>query len=249
MKRVLISSLLFCLTLCAGAQTIHLLGDSTMGPKRLEGGNIERGWGMMLPAFLDKDIEVINYARGGRSTKSTIASRWWEECKANMKKGDYLFIQFGHNDAKIADTSRYAAPFGAYQDNLRIFCRTALEKGVTPVVLTPICRRWFNDGVLDPNCHGDYPEAARQVARELGVVLIDMTEISYRWISETGDEASKKYFCWFDAGVYECHPEARQDNTHFSIEGAKKVTELICETFPALLPELARHLLPFEKYD
>jgi len=246
MKHFILSILFLAACGVAGAQTIHLLGDSTMSPKNLSGGNIERGWGMMLPDFLDDSISVINYARGGRSTKSTIDNGRWDECKSNMKPGDYLFMQFGHNDKKIEDPSRYAAPFGAYQDNLRLFCRTAIEMGVTPVILTPVYRRWFNDGVLDPNCHGDYPEAARQVAKELGVTLIDMTAITYQWLIDAGEESSKEYFCWFEAGKYECHPAARQDNTHFSIKGAKKMAELVCSTFPELLPELAMHLVHYD---
>ena len=239
--------LLFCaaLLLSAGAQafTIHLLGDSTMSPKNISSGTVDRGWGMMLPNFLDDSVKVINYARGGRSTKSTIAHRHWEEAKTNMKAGDYLFMQFGHNDQKEYDPDRYSPPYGLYQENLRLFCNTALEKGVTPVIITPICRRLFNDGVLDRSNLGDYADAARKVAAELGVALIDANAMTAEWLESLGDEASKPYFCWFEAGKYAFHPEARSDNTHLNVRGARKVAELVCSAFPSCLPELAAHLV------
>lgn len=243
-KKTILSSILL-LTAVSGASgriTIHLMGDSTMSPKNLEGGNVERGWGMMLPWMLDDSVRVINHARGGRSTLSTIDLGHWDEIKSDLRPGEYLFIQFGHNDQKAKDPQRYAPPFGLYQDNLRLFCSTALSRGAHPVILTPVSRRWFVDGMLDEQSLGDYPEAAREVAAELGVPLIDANALTIEWLKSIGDEPSKSYFCWFPAGKYACHPEERRDNTHFNVKGAWKVAELICSTFPSLLPELAEHL-------
>ena len=107
--------------------TIHLMGDSTMADKDLSKGNPERGWGMMFPNFLE-GIDVINYAQNGRSTKSFIDRGLWDNVKANLKSGDYVFIQFGHNDSKESDPERYAAPFGAYQENLRLFVQPLLKR-------------------------------------------------------------------------------------------------------------------------
>ena len=137
--------------------TIHLIGDSTMAPKDLSGGNPERGWGMMFPNFLDDSVKVINYAHNGRSTKSFMTLGHWAKVEANLQKGDYLFIQFGHNDSKQSDTTRYAAAWGAYQDNLRHYIKVAREKGATPVLLTPVSRRWFKADTLDETCLEDYP--------------------------------------------------------------------------------------------
>ena len=217
--------------------TVHLMGDSTMAEKDLSGGNPERGWGMMFQNFLDDSIKVINYAQNGRSTKSFIDRGLWDKVKANLKPGDWLFIQFGHNDAKESDPERYAAPFGAYQDNLRLFVRTAKSMGARPVLLTPVARRWFKENGLDRNCHTDYPAAMAQVAQEENVPLLDITTATLDWLEGLGDEASRQYFM-ISTG--------KDDNTHTVASGARKVTEIICEKIKGQLPELAGHL---RRYD
>ena len=217
--------------------TVHLMGDSTMAEKDLSGGNPERGWGMMFQNFLDDSIKVINYAQNGRSTKSFIDRGLWDKVKAKLKPGDWLFIQFGHNDAKESDPERYAAPFGAYQDNLRLFVRTAKSMGARPVLLTPVARRWFKENGLDRNCHTDYPAAMAQVAREENVPLLDITTATLDWLEGLGDEASRQYFM-ISTG--------KDDNTHTVASGARKVTEIICEKIKGQLPELAGHL---RRYD
>ena len=133
--------------------TIHLMGDSTMAEKDLPKAGEERGWGMLFQNFLDPEaVQVVNYAQNGRSTKSFIDLGLWEQVYQAVKPGDYVFIQFGHNDAKESDPTRHAAPWGAYQDNLRLFIDGVREKGGTPVLLTPVARRWFKGGRLDRNC-------------------------------------------------------------------------------------------------
>ena len=234
MKRVTIIFVILLTWFCCGATTtVHLMGDSTMAEKDLSGGNPERGWGMMFPNFLDDSIKVINYAQNGRSTKSFIDRGLWDKVQANLKPGDWLFIQFGHNDAKESDPERYAAPYGAYQDNLRLFVRTAKSMGARPVLLTPVARRWFKEKGLDRNCHTDYPAAMAQVAREENVPLLDITTATIDWLESLGDEASKQYFM-ISTG--------KDDNTHTVASGARKVTEIICGKIKEQLPELAGHL-------
>ena len=217
--------------------TIHLMGDSTMAEKDLTGGNPERGWGMMLPNFVDDSFRVVNYAQNGRSTKSFIDRGLWNKVYDALQPGDYVFIQFGHNDAKADDPERYAPAFGAYQDNLRRFIRGAREKGATPVLLTPVARRWFKDGKLDRNCHTDYPAAMKQVADEMGVTLLDITTVSLDWLESLGDEASKAYFM-ISTG--------KDDNTHTVARGARKVTELVCEAVKAQIPAIGEHLVRYD---
>ena len=217
--------------------TIHLMGDSTMAEKDLTGGNPERGWGMMLPNFVDDSFRVVNYAQNGRSTKSFIDRGLWDKVYDALQPGDYVFIQFGHNDAKTDDPERYAPAFGAYQDNLRRFIRGAREKGATPVLLTPVARRWFKDGKLDRNCHTDYPAAMKQVADEMGVTLLDITTSSLDWLESLGDEASKAYFM-ISTG--------KDDNTHTIARGARKVTELVCEAVKAQIPAIGEHLVRYD---
>ncbi len=199
MKRILslVASFL-CLVsvwMVSSSFTIHLMGDSTMAEKDLKKAGEERGWGMMFQNFLDPGaVKVINYAQNGRSTKSFRTLGLWQKVYDAVRPGDYVFIQFGHNDAKESDSTRYAAPFGAYQDNLRLFIDGVREKGGTPVLLTPVARRWFKEGGLDRNCHTDYPAAMKAVASEKNVTLLDVTTPTLDWIEGLGDEASKAYF-------------------------------------------------------
>ena len=229
---------LACIWLVASSfTTIHLMGDSTMAEKDLKGGNPERGWGMMFPNFVDSEFQVVNYAQNGRSTKSFIDRGLWDKVYGALQPGDYVFIQFGHNDAKADDPERYAPAFGAYQDNLRTFIRGARAKGATPVLLTPVARRWFKNGQLDRNCHTDYPAAMKQVAQEEGVTLLDIATKSLDWLESLGDEPSKAYFM-ISTG--------KDDNTHTIARGARKVTEMVCEAVREQIPAIGEHLVRYD---
>ena len=237
MKSLKLAALAALWLLCSSFTTVHLMGDSTMAEKDLSGGNSERGWGMMFQNFLDDEVKVVNYAQNGRSTKSFIDRGLWDKVKANLKPGDWVFIEFGHNDAKADDPDRYAPAFGAYQDNLRTFVQTAIDAGCKPVLLTPVARRWFKDGQLDRNCHTDYPEAMKQVAAEFNVPLLDITTATLDWLEGLGDEGSKPYFM-ISTG--------KNDNTHTVAAGARKVTEIVCDKIREQVPELARHLVRYD---
>ena len=246
MKRILFTLVMAAVVCLSSSFTIHLMGDSTMADKNLAGGNPERGWGMMFRNFVDDGVQVVNYAQNGRSTKSFIDLGLWDKVKAALKPGDYVFIEFGHNDAKEDDPARYAPAFGAYQDNLRLFVRTALAAGAKPVLLTPVARRWFKENGLDRNCHTDYPEAMRQVAAEFGVPLLDITTATLDWIEGLGDEASRPYFMHLPAGKYVSAPDGKEDNTHTVARGARKVAEIVCDTLRARIPEIAAHLVHYD---
>ena len=199
--------------------TLHLVGDSTMAEKDLSKGTPERGWGMMLQNYFDPAfVKVINYAQNGRSTKDFRDKGLWDKVCNALRPGDYVFIQFGHNDAKENDPVRYAAPWGAYQDNLRRYVDEVRDKGAIPVLLTPLSRRWFGPEGLDRGCHGDYPAAMKAVAGEKDVTLLDVTRASQDWLESLGDEASKAYFM-ISTG--------KDDNTHLVACGARKVAEMV----------------------
>ena len=135
---------------------LRLMGDSTMADKDLSYENPERGWGQRLKSHLDTNVVVVNYAQNGRSTKSVQTLGIWDRVKKDLKAGEYLFIQFGHNDSKESDTTRYAAAFGAYQENIRLFVDHALSVGARPILFTPVSRRWIDgEGNLKKDCHGD----------------------------------------------------------------------------------------------
>jgi len=230
MKRL---SILAAIWLICSSFTIHLMGDSTMAEKDLSNGNPERGWGMMFQSFLDSEVKVINYAQNGRSTKSFIDLGLWDKVYNAIRPGDYVFIEFGHNDSKADDPARYAPAWGAYQDNLRLFIDKTREKGGIPVLLTPVARRWFKENGLDRGCHGDYPAAMKEIAKEQGVTLLDVTTETLDWLESLGDEASKQYFM-ISTG--------KNDNTHTVAAGARKVTEIVCSLIEKQIPEIAEHL-------
>ena len=239
MKRIVV---LLAVWLTASSFTVHLCGDSTMAEKNLSKGNPERGWGMMFQNFLDEEVKVINYAQNGRSTKSFIDRGLWDKVMAAVQPGDYVFIEFGHNDAKESDPTRYAAPWGAYQDNLRRFIDETRQKGATPVLLTPVARRKFGENGLDRGTHGDYPAAMKAVAEEKGVTLLDITTATADWLEALGDEASKPYFMHLAPGRYASAPEGKEDDTHTVASGARKVAEIVCDKIRQQIPALAEHL-------
>jgi len=212
---------------------IHLIGDSTMADKPLD-DNPERGWGQLFPLYFTQEIQVINYARNGRSTKSFIDQGLWNEVYNNLKPGDYLFIQFGHNDAKKSDTTRYAEAHTAYRDNLIRFITEARAKGANPVLITPVNRRKFSQAGEFIDQHGDYPGVVREVAAEYDVPLIDLHARSLQYFSELGPEKSEKLFLHAPAGVYKQCPAGRSDNTHFNRYGAIRICELVIEEMKAI---------------
>ena len=147
MKKLFICAFALFLAVSAAAQdkiVLRLMGDSTMADKDLSYENPERGWGQRLKSHVDTGVVVVNYAQNGRSTRRVQTKGIWNRVKNDLKKGEYLFIQFGHNDSKESDTTRYAAAFGAYQDNIRLFVDHALSVGAKPILFTPVSRRWFD---------------------------------------------------------------------------------------------------------
>lgn len=238
MRRLALIAAFAALSTVLSSFTIHLTGDSTMADKDIKGGtNPERGWGMMFPNFLDEGVDVINYAKNGRSTKSFIDEGLWDKVLGNLKEGDYVFIQFGHNDSKQSDSVRYAAPWGAYKANLEKFVLQTRAKGGKPVLLTPVARRWFKEGGLDRNCHGDYPIVMKKVAEELNVPLLDMTSVTLDWLEGLGDEGSRPYYM-ISTG--------KSDNTHTVARGARKLAEMTCAEIRKSLPEIAEHLIHYD---
>ena len=221
--------------------TVHLIGDSTMANKPLE-GNPERGWGQALPGFLAERATVANHAINGRSTKSFIDEGRWDEVVRALRPGDYVFIQFGHNDAKKEDPRRFAAARTTYKENLARFVREAREKRARPVLCTPVMRRRFDDAGRFFDTHGEYPDVVRQVAREMHVPLVDLHRESERVIVEQGAEGSKKLFLWIAPGQYPSCAKGRQDDTHFSQEGATRMAGLAVAGIRRAKLPLARYL-------
>ena len=234
--------LLFAGVACGRNLHVHLIGDSTCATKELAKQNPERGWGQLFRPLFDGSVTVCNYAVNGRSTKSFRDEGRWKTVCDGLRPGDYVFIQFGHNDQKQSDSTRYASPV-QYAANLRRYVAETRERGAVPVLLTPIVRRRFTDGVLD-DTHGPYAAAVRRVAAETGTVLIDAERLTREWVSRLGDEASTAYYMWVEPGTNPRWPDGRQDNTHLNVRGARTVARMIAARLPELIPELGRCLKP-----
>lgn len=215
--------------------TIYTIGDSTMADKKPE-VYPETGWCQILGENFDDFITVENHAVNGRSSKSFIDEGRWQAVMDSLNPGDYVFIQFGHNDEKEYDSTRYTTPFGTYTENLERFVNETREKGATPVLFTSIVRRKFGDDGKLVDTHGDYPLATRNVAKELNVPLIDLQKLTEDWVNSLGDEASKKMYLWTEPN--DRFPQGRKDDTHLSVEGAKNVAHLALE-------ECKKQNLPF----
>lgn len=253
LKNILSALLLACAVQGAGAaepaaesaaDTLHvyLIGDSTCATKKLDKQNPERGWGHMFQPLFSGNVVIENHATNGRSTKSFRDEGRWDRVFDKLQPGDYVFIQFGHNDQKFKDSTRYSAP-AQYAENLRRYVHETRRKGATPVLLTSIVRRCFVDGVLT-DTHTDYPDAMRRVAAEEGVVLIDMEPATRQWVASLGDEASKAYYMWVAPGVCPLYPDGRQDDTHLNVRGAHVVARMIGERLCGQLPELGQYYRP-----
>lgn len=241
--------------------TIFMIGDSTMANKSLNGGNRERGWGHVLGGFFSEEVHVDNHAVNGRSSKSFIDEGRWAVVLDKIKPGDYVFIQFGHNDEK-ADSARHTEPGTTFDDNLRRFVKETREKGGIPVLFNSIVRRSFGhnehavaeddmrkdmskdtmaeEGNVLVDTHGKYLDSPRRVAEELEVPFVDMNKITHDLVEGLGAEASKKLFMWIPEGVCAACPKGRADNTHLNVYGARTIAgltvDVIAEKVPALAP-------------
>lgn len=220
--------------------TIFMIGDSTMANKKLDGGNPERGWGHVLPGFFAEEVRIDNHARNGRSTKSFIDEGRWDKVLNKIQPGDYVFIQFGHNDAK-PDEKRHTDPGSTFDDNLRRFVNETREKGGIPVLFNSIVRRNFVDSVLT-DTHGEYREVPRRIAQEMNVTFIDLNTATHQWVDSLGDEASRQYFMWVEPHTLACCPDGKQDNTHLNIEGAKVVAQMAIDALAKAIPELKPYM-------
>lgn len=218
--------------------TVFLAGDSTMANKPFKDGNPEKGWGQMLPLYFNEGVKVDNHARNGRSTKSFIDEGRWDSLLVKVQPGDYVIIEFGHNDSKVKSPDRYAEANTTYADNLRRFVGDVRAKDATPILATPIVRRKFVDGKLVPT-HGDYPQAMRNVANEMGVILFDMNQSTREMVSRYGESLSEKLYLHIDTLEYTNMSKPRIDNTHLSPYGACKVCDIVKKEIETKVPDLA----------
>jgi len=228
---------------------IWLIGDSTVADYANnydKDGNYMKdrfpvtGWGQVFQEFVSGEklqelkpllqadsVIVEDRARGGRSTRTFFQEGRWRSVYESLQPGDFVLMQFGHNDAAKSKPERYVNEEG-YMEFLRLFIQQTREKKAVPIILTPVARNYpWEDGKLK-NVHGNYPDCAKQVATETNTMLIDLNEMSMEYFTEKGQEyVSSFYFMNLPAGKYEAYPDGQNDNTHFQPEGAKEVAGLV----------------------
>ena len=245
--------------------TIFVIGDSTAAQKDTTGGKQERGWGMMLQQCFDADYIVVdNHAVNGRSSKSFIDEGRWDKVLAKIKPGDYVIIQFGHNDEK-PQPARHTEPGSTFDANLARYVRQTREHGGIPVLMNAVARRnffiqtpqndddeklrnsTFKDGAQQVegqtliDTHGLYRVAPKHVADSMYCHFVDANLITSELEQRLGTEGSKKLHMWFLPGQEPSEPNGKQDNTHYNIYGAKVVARLLADALCDEIPVLSKY--------
>lgn len=196
--------------------TIYYIGDSTVAKNTIQ-TYPQTGMSQGLDRYIGRNVRIESHGKNGRSTRSFLKEGRFAPVEQAMGKGDFLFIQFGHNDEK-QDRARHTDPDTTFKANLTLFVRAAQKAEAYPVLITPIARRLFDGtGTFLSGSHGAYPEAVRQLGKELGVPVIDLTEVTEKYLVELGDEASRPLFVW------------PKDNTHLKPEGAVRMAGFLAD--------------------
>lgn len=222
-----------------------MAGDSTMSIKETR-AYPETGWGMPFAHFWDSSVVVVNRAKNGRSTRTFISEGIWKSIADEMSEGDYVFIQFGHNDESKEKTDRYTTP-DEYKANLTRFINEAKAKKAIPVLFTPVSRRKFKDGKA-VETHVEYSALAAEVAKATGVAFIDLDIKSRELYQRMGEETSKLLFLQLQPSEHPNYPEGKNDNTHFTELGARLIAQMVLAELKALnLPLTQRIIIPKKK--
>ncbi|GGF15010.1 rhamnogalacturonan acetylesterase RhgT [Hymenobacter cavernae] len=220
--------------------TVYLIGDSTMSIKEVK-NYPETGWGMPFAIFFDETVTVDNRAQNGRSTKSFVAENRWQPVASALKPGDYVFIQFGHNDE--VPTKKTYTPEADYKNYLIRFINETRARKATPVLITPVARRKFDATGKVEGTHEVYSEIVRKTAQEQKVALIDLDRESQALLQQYGVENSKLLFNQLVPGEHPNYPEGKEDNTHFNELGARKMAQIVLADIRALKLDLASHIV------
>lgn len=246
-------------------KTIFIIGDSTAAQKDTKNGKVERGWGMMLQNCFDKEfIKVDNRAVNGESSKSFFLEGKWDKVLEKIRPGDYVIIQFGHNDEKNRE-KRHTDPGSTFDYYLSKYCNETRELGGIPILMNCVVRRNFTKNknnnednetlknstyaegakveeidVLE-DTHGDYRFTPKNVARNLNVYYVDANKITHQLEQGLGVEGSKKLHMWFLPGEEPSEIKGKQDNTHYNIYGAQVVANLLADAICEEIPELKKY--------
>lgn len=228
----------------ADIPTIFLAGNSTVVNQEHEPW---ASWGQMIPRFLDAKIAVANHAESGLALSSFLSSKRLDKILSVAKPGDYLFIEFGHNDQK--EKGEKAGAYNGYTERMRHFVKAFREAGGIPVILTSTARRSFDANGQLQYTLGDYPDAARKVAEELQVPLIDLNRMTRTFYETLGVEGSKQALVHYAAHTFPDQPEPLQDNTHFNTYGAYQIAKMVLQGIQDNRLDIRKHIIGFKKYN
>ena len=220
--------------------TVHLIGDSTMSEKDVR-AYPETGWGTPFAQYFDDGVRVVNHARNGRSTRTFIEEGRWQTVLDDLKAGDYVFVQFGHND-EVPTKASYT-PEEAYTANLTRFVRETRAAGAHPILLTPVARRRFDDAGRVVGTHDTYSALVRAAAQTLDAPLIDLDRRSQALRQTLGVDASRFLYNHLAPGQNPNYPAGREDDTHFNELGARRMAELVLADLRRLEIDLAGHIV------
>jgi lysophospholipase L1-like esterase len=219
---------------------IFIAGDSTASIKETKAFP-ETGWGMPFVYFWDSSVTVVNKAKNGRSTKSFRNEKLWQQILDESADGDYVFIQFGHNDE--VPTKANATTEIEFRNNLTVFVNEAKNKRLNAILLTPVARRKFDSTGKIVGTHEVYAQIVREVAAKENVPLFDMDKKGQQLYQQMGVENSKLLFLQLQPGEHPNHPEGKEDNTHFSELGARLIAQIVLSEIKIQMPELAARIV------
>lgn len=236
--------IIFFLSIITFAQqpTLFLIGDSTMANKENPDKNPEHGWGQMLPPLLTSEIIIQNHATNGRSSKSFRTEGRWNRVLNQLKKGDFVIIQFGHNDQKVNDSVRFTNPYTQYRANIERYVNETRSKGAIPILMTSIARRNFNENGVLVDTHKEYPLVVRMVADDLKVSFVDLQLLSEQLEISYGPEGSKKLHLHYKKGDQPYYPKGKNDDTHLSKMGAESIAKLAATSLKSLKTGLEKYI-------
>ncbi len=220
------------------AVTVFLCGNSTVVDQEKEPW---ASWGQMITRWFDDKVVIANYAESGLSATTFLAQLRLDKILTQLREGDYVICEFGHNDEKEKRPGDGA--WYSYSRNLKIFADRVREQGGHIIFVTPTARRFFNDDQKTlKNTHGDYPEAMRTVARREQVPVIELNGMTHTFYEALGFEGSKRALVHYSANTFPDQPKALADNTHFNPFGAWEVAKMIVMGLKQMQSPLADHL-------
>ena len=238
--RLVIAFMLFSFVPPGKIIKVYLVGDSTMAGKQVE-AYPETGWGTPFAYFFDSTVVVDNRAVNGRSTKTFLSENRWQPIVASLREGDYVLIQFGHND-EVETKASYTTP-DAFTANLARYITETRSRKAIPVLVTPVARRKFDSLGNIQETHAEYAGLVRSIAQKMNAPLIDLDRKSQLLLQQYGKETSKNLFNWLEPGEHPNYPGGRQDDTHFNELGARRMAELVLAEIKVLRLELAGHII------